>query len=44
MDMPQTLKAFLKYLLVVDADKRPSAAEALASKELRAFEVESLEE
>ncbi|KAI0804259.1 kinase-like protein [Xylaria sp. FL0064] len=43
MDMPQALKGFMKYLFVVDPDKRPSAAQALASKELRAFEAEGLE-
>lgn len=43
MDMPQALKVFLKYLFVVDPDKRPSAAQALASKELRAFNAEDLE-
>lgn len=43
IDMPQALKGFVKYLLVVDPDKRPSAAQALASKELRSFEAESLE-
>lgn len=42
-DMPQALKVFMKYLFVVDPDKRPSAAQALASKELRAFESEGLE-
>ncbi|KAF2476364.1 kinase-like protein [Lindgomyces ingoldianus] len=43
MDMPEALKGFMKYLFVVDPDKRPSAAQALASKELRAFEAEGLE-
>lgn len=38
--MPQALQAFMKYLLVVDPDRRPSAAQALASKELRVFEGE----
>ena len=42
MDMPQALKVLMKYLFVVDPDNRPSAAQALASKELRAFEVEGL--
>lgn len=40
MDMPQALKSLLRYLFIVDADKRPSAAQALASHELRAFEAE----
>lgn len=42
MDMPQALKALMKYLFIVDPDKRPSAAQALVSKELRAFEGEGL--
>ena len=42
MDMPQALKAFMKYLFVIDPDKRPSAAQALASEDLHVFEGEGL--
>lgn len=43
MDMPQALKVFMSYLFIVDSDKRPSAAQALASKEFCAFELEGPE-
>lgn len=37
MDIPPNLANFLRYLLVVDHEKRPSAAEALCSKEFEAL-------